>query len=218
MAADEHNGGMEAAKRQRELVQRAVDGDEVALTLLLTESRAELCEYVSGKISPSVHRLLSADDVVQEAHAEVFRRISSFRPIGGDSFDRWVAAIAIRRLRSAIRRHRAAKRGGGRFGAEPRHFEDSTIALLDFLAGPGKTPSRVVARGEAVGAVQEALADLPEQQRQAVWLVHIEGCTAGEAATQMGRTERAIHGLCRRGLENMRNQLESASRFLSSSG
>jgi hypothetical protein len=38
------------------------------------------------------------------------------------------------------------------------------------------------------------------------------------AAEVMGRSDRAIHGLCRRGLVLLRNHLGSATRFLSSTG
>ena len=206
--------------REVELVKRAAEGDAVALKLLLTESHRRLCEYISPKIPGDLRRVLDADDIVQDAHVEVFRRIGTFEFRGPDSLFRWVAAIGLSRLRNAIKRHRAAKRGGLHWTANPLSSgqQDSTIALLDLLAEPGKTPSRSVARGEAVDAVHAALANLPEGNRQAVWLVHIEGLKIAQAAAEMGRTERAVHGLCRRGLKLMQQRLESASRFLSSSG
>ena len=203
-----------------ELVARAVKGDTVALKLLLTESHRHLREYVSPKIPASLSRILDAEDIVQDAHVEVFRRIGAFRPRGAGSFFRWVAAIAVSRLRNRIKQERTLKRGGPGFARRPmtQRFEDSTIALLDVLAGPGKTPSRSVARREAVDAVQAAITDLPERNRKAVWLVHIEGRSTAEAGAEMGCTKRAVQGLCRRGLKLLQERLESASDFLSSSG
>jgi len=206
--------------RDDDLVRRAVEGDAVALKVLLTSSRTLVCDRISSRIPVELARVIDAEDIVQAAHVEVFRRIGDFELRGPNSFSRWVTAIAVSRLRNAIKQQRAAKRGGRQFAIGPitRRIEDSTIALLDMLAAPGKTPSRCVARREAVDAVHVALADLPESYRRAVWLVHIEGRKAAEAAAQMGRTERAVHGLCRRGRKLLQERLESASRFFSSTG
>ncbi len=207
-------------ERECALIERAVDGDTVALQLLLANSRDSVCQYIAGKVPTALAQHVDADDIVQEAHIEVFRRIDGFVPGGPDSFRRWVSVIALSRLRNAIRYHGAVKRGGGEnvVQATARSRSDSTIALLDLLAGPGRTPSRSVARAEAVHAVETALAQLPEQYEQAVRLVHLEGCPVKDAARHLGKTERAVHGLCRRGLDQLRNQLESATNYLSSSG
>ena len=55
--------------------------------------------------------------------------------------------------------------------------------------------------------VEAPLAELPEHYRRAIWLIHIEGCSVRSAAESMGRTDRAIHGLCRRGLGLLQEKL-----------
>lgn len=201
------------------LAEKSVAGDESALAVLLTDSRGRLHRRVANRIPQDLQRLISADDIVQQAHMDVFGAIRSFELRGADSFNRWVTTLAVRRLQKEIRKYRTAKRGCDRRKiAGVGRYADSSIALLDMLAGPGKTPSRSVAQHEAVEAVEDALADLPERCRDAVWLVHIEGKSAEEAAQSMGCTRRAVHGLCHRGLERMHKRLGSASRFLSSSG
>lgn len=205
--------------RESTLVERAVAGDEAALTVLLTDSRLSLLDLITRKIPGELGRWISADDVVQEAHAQVFCRIDTFEDRGPESFLRWVATIALRRLRSELRRHRAAKRGGGRCVNQCiRRIDDSSIAMLDLLVGPGRTPSGSAARWEAVDAVQSALSRIPEQYRQALSLVHLEGYSVREAAEEMGRSERAVHSLCRRGLEHMRVLLKSSTKYFSSTG
>ncbi len=203
-----------------ELVVKAVAGQATALKLLLIESRDLLCKDIAGRVPADLRGVLDVDDVVQEAHIEVFRRIAKFVPRGPNSFYRWVSAIALSRLRNAIKWQRAAKRGGRWRAAEfrTRQVQDSTIALLDKLAGRDRTPSHYAARTEAVRAVQVAMADLPEQYRDALWLVHIEGRPVRAAAATLGRTERAVHGLCRRGMDLLRERLQSATRFLSFGG
>ncbi len=211
MSSDDHS---------RQLVERAIGGDAVALKVLLTNTRRRLEAYLSTRVSVGLRQGVEVDDVIQEAHIEVFRRISSFEPRGADSFFRWVAAISISRVRNDIRRQRTYRRGGDwptpTIGT--RRLEDSTIALLDMLAGPDRTPSASVARVEAIDAVQMALETLPEHYRQAVWSVHIDGRSVRQTAGEMGRSERAVHGLCRRGLKLLEDHLQSATRFLSSTG
>ena len=55
-------------------------------------------------------------------------------------------------------------------------------------AAPGRTPSRCVARLEAVSAVQEALDALPKHYRRAIWHVHLEG-RSGSASTDTSQMD-----------------------------
>ncbi|MFH1111334.1 MAG: RNA polymerase sigma factor [Planctomycetota bacterium] len=199
------------------LIKRAVEGDELALSALLAESRSRLLRLVSCRIPAVLKPSIEADDIVQQAHVEIFRRIKSFRNQNVESFDRWTSTILLRQLLNALRELRALKRGGGqvRLGGD-RRLEDSSIALWNTLVGPGKTPSRVAARREAALAVHSALDGLPAHYRKAIWSIHIEGCPVREVACALGKTERAVHALCRRGLARMRRQLRSVSKFLSS--
>ena len=216
-----HGGiGMDEPQRPGDLIDRAVRGDEVALTILLTQSRGRLCGYLCAKIPSNLSGQIDADDIVQEAHVEVFRHIGSFEMRGPESFDRWVKTIAIRKLRDSVKACRADRRGGGRspIGTVTASVEESMVALLDLLAGPDKTPSRSAARHEVVAAIRDALTELPEDYRQAVWIVYIEGHPPAVAAERMQRTERAIHNLCYKAKDRLRDILGSRSRFLSSSG
>lgn len=195
-----------------ERIERAVAGDSVALKLLLAPLHARLCGLVGRKIPRDLARTIDAEDIVQDTHIDIFRRIGTFELREPDSFERWATTIALNRLRNAIEKHRALKRGGGRRQIEAQQkYQASTIALLDRMAGPGKTPSRVVARDEALQAVESAMKSLPAHYAEALRLVHIEGRSVREAADAMSRTERAVHGLCRRGLQMMREQLESTT-------
>lgn len=211
---------VELSDREEALIQRAVEGDEVALTTLLVHSRPGLLMSVARKIPPDLAGIVGAEDIVQETFIAVFRDVGTLDSTRPASFHRWIQAVALNQLRNIIKHHRAAKRGGAYVRASNRKksIEDSAVDLFNLLAGPGRTPSRSVARREAITAVEEAVACLPDRYRQAVQLVHMEGFSVAEAASAMCRTERAIHGLCRRGLKRLETQLLSASRFLSSRG
>lgn len=211
---------MDADRQEIERIERAVAGDSAALTTLLTEARGRLCAHLRRRIPAELRGAIDGDDLVQEAHVEVFQHIGSFKVRDANSFFRWVLTIAMRKLHDAVRRRRAEKRGGGRAAVAVAggNLASSVVMLLDLMAASGPTPSRAVARREAHQAVEAALEVLPEDYREVVRQVYLEGLTVAQAAERMGRTERAIHNLCYKAKRRLREVLGSASRYLSSSG
>lgn len=203
---------------QDDLIQRAVAGDQVALTLLLKDGRRRLCERLVGRVPGELRATIDVDDLAQQAHVVAFRRIKDFVPAGPDGFYRWVEAIALGKLRDAMKGYRAAKRGGGKAAGvvAAGNADQSVVALLDMVAAQGLSPSRSAAWHEQIEALQTALAVLPEHYRQALTLVYIEGRPVAEAAAIMGRSERSLHGLCRRAIECLRSELLSTCIFLRS--
>ena len=63
-------------------------------------------------------------------------------------------------------------------------------------------------REERLLEVAEALAGLPDNQREAIELHHLRGCSLADAARQMGRTTASVAGLIRRGLITLRKRLD----------
>jgi RNA polymerase sigma-70 factor (ECF subfamily) len=57
------------------------------------------------------------------------------------------------------------------------------------------------------GAVREALASLPKDQREIVVLRHVMGYKPGEIARRTGRTESSVHGLHHRGRRTLQREL-----------
>lgn len=204
----------EFERREAELARRSSAGDVAALTVLLTESRRRLVGYIAGRIPARLQSEVDAEDIVQSALVPAYREIGRFEYRGPGSFQRWLATIALRKLRDAIRLRRAARRGGGeRFVGAGAAVDESMIALLDGVSARGRSPSRSLARHEAIEAIRQAMDALPEDYRRALWLVSIEAHSVSEAAAAMGRTERAIHNLCHKARERLRELLGSFSRF-----
>ncbi len=204
----------------RELIDKAVAGDEAALMVLLADADDRVRAHLARKIPADLRSTVGVDDIMQEAQINACRHIAGFVPQGPDAFDRWLATIAIRCLRNAIKKQRAIKRGGRGLVLEQtaQASQGSCVVLLELLAAPVNTPSRCAASAEAERAVRDALAMLPEAYRMAVELVYIEGRSVAEAASEMGRTPRAVHNLCYKAKAHLRDLLESGSRFLSRSG
>lgn len=200
------------------LVGRARRGDRVATGRLLMLYDLRLRRRIGRKISAELQGLLSPEDVLQETYSAAYRHIPRLKPREGQAFYNWLAAIADRKLLDAVKTHHAAKRSprpNARRIAVDRL--SSFLGLARLIDRRNKTPSKVVARREAVRAMQVAMASLPELCRQAVWMRHIEGKPVREIAAFLGRTERAVHQLCYRGLMQLRKQMGSRSEFLNDS-
>jgi RNA polymerase sigma-70 factor (ECF subfamily) len=183
----------------------------VAQTLLLSE-RGPLLAYINRHLPAELAASADPQDVLQDTYFEAFRRIGQFRADDATSVYRWLVTIARNRIAELLRARRTAKRGGG--GASVGQGSDSLVALLEELVVYRRTPSRSAAAHEFLVAVERALGRLDDDYRQAVSLRYLDGLTPGEIARKMGRTERAVHMLCSRGLKAVRMDLRSASLFL----
>ncbi|TWT40949.1 ECF RNA polymerase sigma factor SigD [Phycisphaerae bacterium RAS1] len=204
-----------------ELTARAVAGDDAALTELLFKHFDPLLRYVDRKLPSDLRGVVAADDVVQETFIEVFRSIQRFRPEGGEvAFYRWMVTIADQRMLDKIKAQRRLKRGGGRNRIDTAWLglSSSFGPLVNVLRQDDHTPSRVAARGEWSLALGEQLAALKDEYRDALKLRYVEGLSVAEIAKKMGRTERAVHMLCYRGIRQLRDLLGDPGRYLSRDG
>jgi len=208
---------MAGVENEFDLLRDAIAGDAPALTALLTGSYETLQDRIARRIPADLRGQLDADDIVQETHVSVFRHIGTFQPEGPTSFERWIHTIGIHKLRKAIRAGRAVKRGGHHSPIAPKPIDDSMATLLGVLEAPGRTPSSSVARLEAIEAVRAAMEQLPDDFRQAVQLVYLQGVPVADAAAAMQRTERAVYNLCFKAKEHLRSLMASRSHYLSSS-
>lgn len=194
-------------------IARAVAGDRAALEGLLLDCHDRLTAAVADGMPAELRRTASAEDILQEVYIDAFRRIGDFEPRGRGPFFAWLLAITRHKLLDAVKAHRAVRRGGGQ--APIRCTTDSVIGLLEQLARHDHTPSRVAATHEAEAALRVALAELKDDYRKALQLRYLQGLSVAETAAAMGRTPRAIHMLCHRGLKELHVILGRASKFFS---
>lgn len=139
---------------------------------------------------------------------------SALRFDGPAGFYKWLEAIAVSRLKDQQRALRRQKRDIAREARDPREAAASYPDLVERLAGAEPTPSRRVARDEAVAAVMSCLARLSDDQRAVVRLRFLEGRPVADVAAELGKSEPAIHMLCHRGLKSLRELMVSISRYL----
>lgn len=208
---------MPAENGQDERVQRAIAGEPLALEGLLLDQHAMIAARIEQQVPASMRAALGVDDLVQETFTDAFRAIGSFSPAGPGAFAAWLGAIADHRVLDAVRAQRAAKRGGAwrRVDVDAGADPDAMAALIDLVAVSERTPSRSVSGREAAAAVQAALSSLRPEYRDALRLRYLLALPVAEVAARMEKTESAVHKLCARGLQRLRESLGDAGRFLS---
>ena len=77
------------------------------------------------------------------------------------------------------------------------------------LPGSKTSPSGVVIRSEAVVALLDALHQIPETQAEAIRLRYMEGLSLSEIVERMGKSDTAVAGLLKRGLQKLRVIMKS---------
>lgn len=200
---------------EEKLLQEAVEGDRDALASLFKLLGSAIRRRLAGKIPKRWQSVLSEDDVMQQSYSDAFRNIQKFTPQGVGSFVAWMSTLAERNLFDAIKMLEADKRGGSRRRVEWAGNDESFVLLHEQLAVTSTTPSRHMARNEAVAAVRRALTELPEAYGRVVQMYDLEGRPAAEVAEAMNRTTGAIFMLRVRAHARLQEIMGMRSDFLS---
>lgn len=177
MAQDSRSAQMAAAQ----------DGDAVAYAALLREC-VPLIKSVARRCGVPPDRV---DDVVQDVLLTIHRARATYDP--RRPFDAWLRVIAERR---AIDHLRQARRHGAREVHAPLAFEGHADESAD--------PARDLDQVEAAGHIGQAVAALPDRQREAVRYLVIEERSLAETAAVTGRTKGSLKVNLHRALKALR--------------
>ncbi len=169
----------EMVRRVSLAVARAKAGDREALRDLYVIYSGNVYGYVRSIL----HDDHEAEDVTQQVFTKLITHLDRYDESGG-SFFSWLVRMAHNLAIDQLRRNRLVP--------TESVFEPSAGYGLD--RDPG-------------GTVQDALATLPADQREVVFLRHIVGLTPGEIASLLGKTESSVHGLHHRGRRALQREL-----------
>lgn len=135
-----------------------------------------------------------AEDAVQEAFLGLWRAAAGFEPARG-SLRTWLIASV---------RNRAIDQLRGRSLRERRE-----LALGSEVETAGDGPEEAAAAAQERAAVRAALAELPEEQRQAVLLAYFGGFTQSEIAEMTGVPLSTVKGRMRLALDKLSSYLQA---------
>ena len=166
-------------------------------------ARLQLGGQMPARLDPS--------DLVQQTLLEAHRQRDRFRGTTDAERAAWLRQMLAHNLADALRALRRDRRDVGREVPLEAARSESAADLADWLAAEQSSPSQRAVKQEEAVRLAEALAELPEAQREALVLQHWHGLTLAEIGTQLGRSPVAVAGLLKRGLKELRTRLERLS-------
>src|SRR5262249_18778172 len=160
------------------------------------------------QLDPRLQAKLDPSDLVQQTLLQAHAAREQFRGQSSAEQAAWLRQILARVVANAVRDLSRAKRDVGRERSLEAALEQSSAPLEAWLAAEQSSPSESVERQEPLLRLAEALAQLPQDQREAVTLHHLQGWSLAELAKHFGRSEAAVAGLLHRGFKKLRELLE----------
>src|SRR5580765_6642483 len=183
--------------REAALIQRCAAGDDAAFADLVAEHQRMVVQLAMNLLGDRDEAL----DLSQEVFLRVFRTIQRFR--GQSSLRTWIYRIAVNQARN---RHRFWRR---------RHRNDQ-VSLDAHIAAHGDFPStlnlrpdRAFEQKELGQRLQDALDQLPFDQRTAIVLREIDGLSYDDIAFSLGVAIGTVKSRLTRARQALRDDLRT---------
>jgi RNA polymerase sigma factor (sigma-70 family) len=185
------------ADEERRLVEVAQRGD--------VESFNELVRLFEGRVYNLCYRMLgdadSAADGAQDAFLSAFRNLRSFR---GGSFRSWMLRIATNTCYDVLRARK--RRPSVSLDIEADDESDSSPLQI---ADTAESPDDFAQRRELAAAIQNGLAELPDEQRIVLILSDIQGLAYEEIAQITNSNLGTVKSRLSRGRARLRDVLKA---------
>jgi RNA polymerase sigma-70 factor, ECF subfamily len=173
----------------------------------LERYRNYLCLLARLHCDPRLRGKVGSSDLAQETLIRAHQALDQFRGQSPGQMAAWLRQILSQVLAGAARDFAREKRDVNREQSIAAAVAESSARLESWLAVDQSSPSEQAERNEEVLQLAEALARLPEDQREVVELHHLHGWTVKEIAAHLGRTDKSVAGLLRRGMKQLREDL-----------
>jgi RNA polymerase sigma-70 factor, ECF subfamily len=177
-SGDDSSSGAEALVRGA--VDRARDGDEEGLRFLYLRYADNVFSYVCSIVTDE-H---AAEDITQIVFSRLAMRLQRYKP-GEAPFGTWITRVAYNAAIDYIRAQRTVS--------------CEEVRDLDAMHEDGAS--------DRLDALRQALATLPEDQREVLVMRFVLGMNATEIGERLGRSEPAVHALQHKGRRRLRTEL-----------
>ncbi len=163
---------------------------------LILLARAHLGDQERARFAPS--------DIVQQTLLEAHQKLHQFRGGSDGELAAWLRTMLAFAIADALRAQSRGKRDVACERSLEAILAESSIRLGHCLAADQSSPSQQAERHEQAVRLADALARLPDAQRQALVLQHWQGWTLAQIGEHLGKTPAAVAGLLKRGLKQLR--------------
>jgi len=174
-----------AASSDRELIERARNGDHAAFAQIYDRYAKPLYRYIYFRVGDAD----LAEDLQSEVFLRAFESLDRYEDRGWP-FSAWLYRIARDRTIDMLRR---------------RRFRQTVP--LESWSGACEGPDREVAARLDCEELRRHLCNLTDDQRQVIYLRFMADLSVHEVALRLGRSEGAVKALQHRGLQSLARRL-----------
>ena len=154
-------------------------------------------------LDPRLQRRFGASDLAQDTMLKAHKNIAEFREPTQAQLLKWLHTILLNQLRDQIDHEEAAGRNFKLEQALPEVVAESSARIDKWLADSQSSPSEQAVRHEQELRLAAALAQLPEDQGDVVILHWLMKASVADIASEMQRSQKAVAGLLRRGMQKL---------------
>jgi RNA polymerase sigma-70 factor, ECF subfamily len=171
----------------------------------LERYRHYLAALARAQVDPALRDKVDLSGVVQQTFLEAHQKLHEMNAATPEQLAGWLRQILAHNLADALRNLGAAKRNAARQRSLETALEESSLRLGNWLASTEQSsPSLNLQRQERALQLADALATLPEAQREALVLRYWHDWPLARISQHLGRTPAAVAGLLKRGLKELR--------------
>jgi RNA polymerase sigma factor (sigma-70 family) len=170
---------------QDQLIAEAVERDEPRLR-----------SFIRGRVLD----IGDAEDVLQDVFYELTESYRMMKPV--EQVTAWMYRVARNRITDLFRRKKAGSLN------EPGNAENDALSLEDLLPSPDAGPDALYARQVLLDALDEALDELPEEQREAFVEHELLGLSFKEIAAKTGVSVNTLLSRKRYAVLHLRERLQ----------
>jgi RNA polymerase sigma-70 factor, ECF subfamily len=192
------------------LLELAKQGDMEALGRLFDQYRPYLHVLGFRYLDPRLQGRLDPMDIVQQSFMEAHRDFPNFRGEDIASLLAWLRNILRNNVATAHQRHLYTQRRTAAREVEFQGKFDSPsefVGMAELVPSETTSPSQRVMRDETAAKLASCMEKLPESQAEAIRLRYLEGLSLKQISERIQKSEMAVAGLLKRGLQNLRLDL-----------
>ncbi len=175
------------------LLQRAQGGDQAALNELYNRYVMRVLAAVRARLGGELRQKVESWDIVQDAMLASLKNIPTFNHEGEGAFLNWLAKVVENRIRDQMDHFRAGKRDHRREVPLGGPGSPDSFLPLDIPDKSGvPSPSQILVLNEDLARLERAMDQLPQESRELIVAVKIEGQTYQEIAEALGKSPDAV--------------------------
>ncbi len=166
--------------------------------MLVTKARSLVASYLRSHVEPS--------DMVQNTMLEAHQHASKLIHLEERSFVAWLRQALRHNILDAVKQRRNKKRDIRRT-VRSSELAHTPFAENGFGWAIDTSPSQIAQRNEQIALMWIEIERLPDNQRDAMILKHLEGRSLKEVSETLGLSEPAVAGLLHRARQQLMKRM-----------